>query len=1131
MKFFKNPAPAVDWLIAAVLGALAALVYFTGMVDYAYPGEPVALLSAWSGLEDMPSFKYPLLSWFNVHLAGGHSLVLAPLCGVACTVAIYLFVRGFLRRRIGREYLEADAVVISRLGGLVAAAVFAFTPAVHGAATRLDPRIFVAAWTMLGLSLLQASVKVPKGVAWTMPILAGVTMGLGTGDSAVFLALMPFVVLASWKASRLRGGKGYGAATLLVLAYLTTALIFVPVSHGGFSAYAAGQKDVFAAPLSVEMVYCLPLFTILPFIVAIFSCRSAFSGGRSRMQIWYHALMTLFAILAAATPLSASSLMKPTRYAPVLSCAFAACTCGYLMAYWWSITRTARLANESLEGKSAPRSYRPFGYTIGGFLALVLVLKLVFDFCIGSDEGTFRGESVERGQFADLVAERIVADMGARTWLVTDGRLDSHLRLAAKKAGKELNLICLQKENDPEYIENLAALAEKKGLGAYCARLRKFGILQFIQDWFLADPEVGRHVAVFGAPDIWYQYAPKADGSRRDAVPELFFFGGEKLEKEFDFDEFRAYAGLLTAPGSWDNYSMLNEKDPLVRLRLSLRRHLGFVACVWGCTEDAAARKAWNIGNEAEAARHFEKAFEIYDFVRTEIDSGNLCALLNELDLIDTVLKDNPKAQGCRKDVANTLNEINKDEQRRRYYTYCPMSLFFGYIMNPQALIRVGLRSLEHGANQSGISTLLRAGDLMPNDARRQLELGILAPAYAMERGANREKSKKMYTNYIKDFEAGAEDIVLNPDSLVSLVRLAILFGDTENADKMLLKIEDAVREGRYEPGVQFYAMKASYHLMRGQLGPARAAIQSGRDLEPDNPSVWAMLAIVSVRQLEEIEALEEKEARANAGTKEKIVKELDEVILPTLDRLGPKDPVALKAKSIVKVYRGVRETDGAARHDLLMSAREDLLAVAARQSNDAATGDRLLGLDMQLGLIDEAIKRAEDILFQDSKSALANYAIGSNALENNDRAKARKHLAAAVESAPDNPLMLNDYAELLRLEGELVEAEKHARHALSKAPQFSLVWDTLGVILLDTGKKELLPEAESCIRKACVLSGNAEPRLLMSLARVLARQGKQKEAQDALRKSKEILDKAGLPADHSYRKEFSVAEDEVLKL
>lgn len=1126
MKFFKNPSHAIDWVIAGALGLLVAIVYFTGLIGYAYPGESATLLSALSGLEEMPSCKYPLLSWVCSHLAGGHAQGVSPVCGALCVSTLYLLARTFLRRRIGTEYLEEDAIAISRFGGLVAAVVFAFTPAVHEAATHLEPRVFATAWAMLNFSLLHAFVKLPKGLAWIVPLLVGMMIGFGTGDTAVFLALMPFFLIAVWKASLLRGGRGYGAATMFLFAYFLTALICVPVSHGGFSAYVTGQKDVLRGVFEADSAFSLPLFAILPFIVTIFSSRSAFAGDRGRMQVCYHALMTLFSILAVATPLSVSAVMDPVDYAPVLTSAFAAFTCGYLMAYWWSLTRVGRLANESVEDQSSERSFRPIGFSFGGFLALVLILTLVFDFFVGPRGGSFRGQPVGRGQFADLVAERIIADMGSRTWLVSDGSLDSHLRLAAKKAGKELNLICLQKENDKDYIEGLAKLAESKGLGAYCARLRKFGILQFIQDWFLADPQIGRKVAVFGAPDLWYQYAPKADGSRRDAVPEMFFFGGEKTGKDFDFEEFRAYAQLLAAPANWDNYTMITEKDPLTHMRLNLRRHLGFVACVWGCAEDSAARKASNIGNEEEAARHFEKAFEIYDFVRTEIDAGNICAMLNELDLIDSSLKENSKAQSCRKDVVGALNEIKKDEQRCLYYSACPMPIFFGYVMNPIALLRAGLKHMENGYSEGGISQILRAGDLLPNDARRQIELGLLAPAYALERGANREKSKSMYTRYVQEFN---DEVAFNPESMIALVRLAVLFGDTENADKALLKLEEAVKSGAYEPDIHFYAMKTSYHLMRGQLGQARAATLAARDLEPDNPAVWALMAITSVRQLEAIESL--GEAKDGAEQQARLVKELDELILPTLDRLAPRDPAVLKAKSIVKIHRGAREMDVSARRDLLQSAREDLLQVASRQANDAATGDRILGLDMELGMVEDALKRAENILYEDGRSALANYALGSDALSNGDRVKARKHLAAAVAAAPDHPLMLNDYAELLRLEGELAEAERYARHALSKAPQFSLVWDTLGVILLDTGKKEALPEAESCIRKACELTRNSEPRLLMSLARVLARQGKEKEAQDALSAAKTILDKAGVPADHPFRKEFSVAEDEVLKL
>ena len=112
------------------------------------------------------------------------------------------------------------------------------------------------------------------------------------------------------------------------------------------------------------------------------------------------------------------------------------------------------MVNESVDGAGdAVKGRCSLGLAAGGMYAVILALTLLIDF--------FSQFEADRGRFADQVAERIVADLDGRTWFVTDGTLDSHLRLAAKKAGKELNLICLQKDQDEKYIED-----EIKNFGA-----------------------------------------------------------------------------------------------------------------------------------------------------------------------------------------------------------------------------------------------------------------------------------------------------------------------------------------------------------------------------------------------------------------------------------------------------------------------------------------------------------------------------------------------------------------------------------------------------------------------------------------------------------------------------------------
>ena len=1121
----QNPRlGAVDWILSSVLAGFAFIVFLCGLADYAYPGQSAQLLSALQGLEPLPEAKYPLFACVNGLLFPAGSQLLAPICGAVGVFILYHLARAFLSVRVIGEYVEKDARFIVRLGAAVSAAVFAFTPAVRLASTHLDPAVFDTVWAMLSFALLFVSSKLPRKAAWTVPVLVGVLSGLGVGDTILFLFLAPLYLMAAWRASRRCGGKGYGSATLFLLTFLLVALIAVPVSHGGFAAYFEGQKSVFRGAVQADGLFCLPLFAVVPFVVALFSSRSAFGGDRGWMQVAYHALMTLLSVLALSTQLSVSSVMAPVDYSPVLTCALAALTAGYLMAYWWSLTRVTKVANESLGTSADARRFKVVGQTAGGFLALVLALTTTFDFFFGFDSG--------KGRFADLLADRIVSDLGERTWFVTDGTLDSHLRLAAKRAGRELNLICLQKDDDRAYVERLAVLAEKKGLAPYVGRLRKLGILAFLGDWFGADPAVADKVAVFGAPDLW-KYAPPLEGSRRrSAVPELLFFGGDERfvsdgkgqPRAFDFDAVREFVKALPADEGWDSYTLMKSTDYIDLMRLNLRRHVGFVACNWACREDGKARLAQSVGNLEGASAHFDRAFAIYDFVLKEIDAGNICALYNALDLVNSVQHANEAADDRSKELQSALDAIKGDEHRR--YIFDRLPLVYGYIMNPTVLIKQGLAMVKNGRRETGLDAIARASELVAFDARRKIELELLAPFYSQERGSRKAMSREIYEQSKREFESNPQRIETNPEVLITLVRLALRNGDSSTATSYMETLESMVARKRLEPGLGYYSIQLEYNLSRGDLGKARTVVLAAQEMAPSDVRVWNWKAIVVMRQLEAVELDDDPDTRDERRAA--LADELDNQILPTIARLDPKDPTAQKVLASVKIHKSWRATDLETRKDLLTSAREDLVRLSDRNPADAATCDQILALDMMLELDDDAMTRAEAVLHEDPNAPQANYFLGATYMKRGDLAKAEPHLKKAYEHASTNPVVMNDYAELLRLRGDLDTADRIARECV-KASRLPEARDTLALVLVarydSTKQREFLLEAETLL-KPLAAAAHPDVRFVISYARVLAKLGKSEEASDCLARIKGAIDKA--PADSPVRKLYEEAQEEV---
>ena len=1053
-----------DWATAAVLGAIALCVYLCSLSDYAYPGDPAMLTSAWSGLEKLPEAKYPLMTWF-AGLFGSFGWI-PPVCGAVSTFLVFLLVTRYVRKRMDVDFVEASAASISRLGGIAAALVFAFNPSVLSSATHPDPRLFAAAWALVALSLLAVHERAPKALAWLVTIVVGTMVGMGGADSVALVALLPLFVVGIWASSAARGGRGYGTTSLFLAAFLVAFIWTVAAGCGGFDAYYGEQKEVVKLWIRTDGTFAVFLFAILPSAVALFSSSRAFTGGPTRMKFVFHAVMTLVSIIVIATPFAPSSVMGRTGYSPVICAFFVAFMAGYLVAFWRSLSVSSHVANESVDDSASTlRSHRTSG------LAMLVAYAAVL--AIAVSVGALSNFDSDAGAFADVVADRVVADMDGRTWLVTDGTLDSHLRLAAKRAGKELNLVCLQRDGDREYVEELAALLEEKGLGTYADRLRKYGILRFIQDWLSSDAEIASRLVVWGAPDLW-RYAP---GLR--PVPEFLFYGGDPARAVVDLDGRRKFADeVLFAEEGWGSYRLHEVEDAMDLRRLNLRRHLGFVTCNAGCAEHAEGRKLDNSDLSAEAAPHYDKAFDCYELVLRKIDADNVSALFNELELLE---RRNRKALSRRKEIIGALEAMKADESRR--YDIHRLGLFYGYLMNPEFIMKQGFGEIRRGDYDQGVSQIRRAMDLVPMEQGAWAQLNVLAPLYASGGTVGREKAEKIYTSEL-------ERNPTNRVALVGLARLAMLNGDNEKAVRLL---EQATKDAGDDPGS--YIDIATLRIMRGELDAAKAILLRATDAAPNNIKAWSLLATVDMQMLDALRG-EQDEARREIRRKE-LEDEINGLIVPRMEKIDPDDPQVASVKAFLRMRKGGRED--------LAAACDALKKVSDSSGSQGNMSDIVLGLDIRLNDKEDAEERALEKLRDDPKDQLANYVMGSVSLGRGEIDKAEEYLRLAVAGKKQNVMALNDLAEVLRRREKYPEAEHFARAATVAAPDLYVVWETLGSILLDAGSGEDVPEAERCIQKACDMSrdekGNpTDPRMLISLARVQLKLGKTAEAKRSLR-------------------------------
>lgn len=1028
----KNFFRGADWLVATALAAVAAVLYGISLAGYNYPGESAHLVALWSSLDVSGFNAYPLARLFASLFPAGNAM--APVAGALSVFLLYAVLRVWIGRLASGEYASDHLAVVSQTGAAVAAVVFMLSPAVRSAATHLEPRLFDVMWMLASFAVLVMATGRGKGLCFVAAIAAGAMAGAGLSDSPLFLAVLPaYAFFASCAAVDAKTGR-FAAISVLVLSFAFSFAVFASNMAGDFGELTGFIARTGKAWFEPKCWLLVAAFSTLPAAVAILAGRQSFGGKPFFVQWLSQVALTLTSILAIATPLAPASLMLPYGTLPVATSLFVAIAAGSVAAYW------------TLSLKAAP--------SVGSYIPSC-VYAVVLLVAISINLFSFDGDA---GAFADRAAEKIIKELDGRDWFVTDGTLDDHLRIKAAEKGVKLNLVCLNRDADRAYKEKLAETIEAEKIGAdKNAELKlslDLGVLAFVQDYLASDDEAAKRVVIFGAPDLWY-------GAGLVAVPEFFFFGSD-ASREPDWNAWKNEFSELFAVkgGKWGSYGLWKTKNPVEKMRLGLRRHLGLVA---------NDRGVW-----LQDAKRDEEAFGMYDLVMNEIDADNVCALFNEIEMARAGF---PAAKKKLHELESKVKAIVDDKDRR--YRLWSLGNYYGYIRNPEIFMRLGFAWARSGRPGDALGQMRRAMDFIPTDSRSSF-MNIMAMLYA-----NEDDKKKSRATY----EAVLRDDTDNHEALMGLARLSLVDGDSAKALEYLEKATAAVGDDpRYRLEI------AMLHLIKGDMAAAKEKIREVTDADRGNMQAWSLLAAVTIQ---EIDAAKDK------AQKDALLKSLEDGILPTMEK---------QARSNTDFYLQttrafvLMQKDGDRRREA-----RDALAVAAKERPDvSATSDMILGLDISLNDKIDAERHAREMLRRNRQAPLANYVMGSLALQRGAYAEAETYLRRAADAEKPVPLAMNDLAEVLRRNGNLSEAELYARKTVEAAPNLYVAWETLASVLLDSGKA--LDEAENCAKKAIELSRDkdgreSDARMLMTLARVQFARGDSAEAKMTLRRVGARLD------------------------
>ncbi len=1017
-------------IIGSVLALVSVLIYFCSIATYAFPGESAHLMAIWKQLTITAENPYPFMAIFAKALGGGN--LIAPICGAIAVVLVFRLVKFFIKNSAIACHMDRYADELGLIAGTVAAVVFMLAPAVRGAATHLEPRLFDAMWALLIFSVFISYLNAPKKLGWLFPIMLGFMVALGFTDSAVFVLLAPFYLFFMTAVELKREKKPYLSLTLFSCAFLVGFLILVKVFNLDLTVFLKQSARNLHEYYTLSGWLFVFIFSTIPFIVSIFSASRSFIEKPGFVLWVFHLGMTLFSILAIATPLSPSFLMAEHGVLPIITSAFASMTAGYIATFWWFNRKRA--------------------------VGLSVVVVFAFVVIFSSFWNLFAFDR-NRGAFADEIAKELLNDLGERTWFVSDGTLDDHLLVVAANARRELNLVSLARDLDPDYLIALGDVVRKKGIGgsknSELSLSLTLGVLPFVQDWFASDPSVAKEVAIFGAPDIWYSAGLKP-------IPEFFFFGADNA-REPDWSKWPKFRKLLTADEGWGSYKLARQKDtsPLDKLRYSLRRYLGMVAN--------------NRGVYLQDQKKDDEAFRFYELVLNDIDSDNICSLFNEIEMAGAKY---PAALSKKRELERRLQQIIEDKDRR--YIIWRLGFYYGYIRNPEMFIRLGFSWARSGRPGDALAQIRRAIDFVPSD-KRTILLNMMAALYANEN--DQKKSRRIYESIL------AKD-ANDHDALLGMMRLELLNGDSNKALEYLQRaVKNSSADGR-----RARIELAMVGMMKNDFKTARDMLEKIIEGESGDLQAWSLLAAVCMQEYDQV-----KDAKARG----KLLKDLEERILPTMEKnsTNPYDYYLQTTKAFVLMRQGAAKRQEA----------RDAFALASRAHPDSTiTQDLMMGLDISLDDKVSAERHARDVLRRNRNAPLANYIMGSLSLSRGEYDQAEAFLRKAADNEKPNILAINDLAEVLRRKERYTEAETYVRRGIDKAPEFYILRETLGVILLDQNRN--LDEAEASIKKAIELAKketgkNPDVRLFNSLARVQIARKDMRGARNSLRKVEERLD------------------------
>jgi len=795
--------------LGPLLGVLALVLYVATLSRGAYPGESASLMATELGLNPLGASSHILWSWLVDLVAslpmGSVIYRLNFLSALCAATAIGLFFRvladGIWSVIPVTEQNVGVANRASLWAGVVGSVALMGSLPFWYVANRFHPASFDLLLLLLLAKLLMTFLR--RVDLWAGLIFAFL-YGAFTIEFATLIVFAPLVLasilFALWMNGELRWARVLPLAGCLLLGML----LYVPAAwsyehSAAFQLSMSPESGFWQAFLWVVknqyhlIVSSLPqigwllviIVGIVPWLAVLVVARRGLNEERDWGLYWLHLILSavVIAVLFNA-PFSPWRILGPWRVLVTPYVLIAFCY-GYLAAYWNLFPRLFfQNAEEDERGKLW---FREYGGNIPGAVLLIAALVAgIINYPIADAR-----PAGALNQYAQSVAKA----MAGRTWLVTDGMLDSNIQLAAKEQGLPLRLFNLQQGNNTLYMKYVARSFDNQRLKS----LAEVDGLAFMREWMETDTNFVRHVSFLSYPDLWIS-------ASLQPVPDCVHFTGVTALSEVDVEAlWKRHQDFWSQPFIRELAVLCKGDSMLTYPAANVMRHLSMVANNLGVLlEDVGQRK---------------QAYEAYAKAR-ELDGANVSALLNQVTMLERGYAA-PDADKVKGEFAELLKNL------KQKFQIWSLSRIYGYVRMPEAYANLGMSWAFSGQPGMAVAGYKRAIELAP-DHKDQLSQGLAMAYLAQDQSVAGEEILRQLI----------EKEPNNPSVLMSLARLA---ARNNRFDEAGLLLDRAQKAG--VPKDRIAMEYAVMHLASGETGKARVILQELVDLNPELTSAWALLA------------------------------------------------------------------------------------------------------------------------------------------------------------------------------------------------------------------------------------------------------------------------------------------------